>query len=346
MQETLFNYPNLEVKTGMVFDLLFNHDPSCGSSAEKQWGKVAGVRLGTPLSCEEHCLTELTITKDTGETISCSAVVICTGTFLGGEIHIGTNPPHSSKGHTLISSRVGMKSFPAGRMGDTASPTTGLSASLRSAGFALGRLKTGTPARLLKSSINFVDLEEQIGDATPRPFSFLHSSVPNASNQVSCYKTYTSPLTRQIVLDNLHRSIHIRETVKGPRYCPSLEAKILRFKDKEAHIVWLEPEGYDSELIYPNGISCSMPEDVQVDLVRSIPGLEKAEIVRPAYGVEYDHVDARELRGVFFCILRLTFYMLRFAFCVLRFASVSVPVPRIASHRTASRCISSMTPGS
>jgi tRNA uridine 5-carboxymethylaminomethyl modification enzyme len=182
-------------------------------------------------------------------------------------------------------------------MGDTASPTTGVSASLRSAGFALGRLKTGTPARLLKSSINVTNLEEQIGDATPRPFSFLHSSVPNMSNQVSCYKTYTSALTRQIVLDNLHRSIHIRETVKGPRYCPSLESKILRFRDREAHIVWLEPEGYDSELIYPNGISCSMPEDVQVDLVRSIPGLEKAEIVRPAYGVEYDHVDARELRG-------------------------------------------------
>jgi len=241
----------------------------------------------------------------------------------------------------LICSRVGMKSFPAGRMGDTASPTTGLSASLRAAGFALGRLKTGTPARLLKSSISFSNLEEQIGDARPHPFSFLHSSVPNVSNQVSCYKTYTSALTRQIVLDNLHRSIHIRETVKGPRYCPSLEAKILRFGDKEVHIVWLEPEGYDSELIYPNGISCSMPEDVQVDLVRSIPGLEKAEVVRPAYGVEYDHVDARELRGAFF------FYILHFTFCVLRFASVSVPVSyRITSHHITSRYIPSITSGS
>ena len=214
-------------------------------------------------------------------------------------------------------------------MGDTASPTTGLSASLRSAGFALGRLKTGTPARLLKSSINFADLEEQLGDTAPHPFSFLHSSVPNVSNQVSCYKTYTSALTRQIVLDNLHRSIHIRETVKGPRYCPSLEAKILRFRDKEAHVVWLEPEGYDSELIYPNGISCSMPEDVQVDLVRSIPGLEKAEIVRPAYGVEYDHVDARELRGAFFA-----FTFLRFTYCAFPFP-FPVPVPVPVSHRIA-----------
>ena len=205
-------------------------------------------------------------------------------------------------------------------MGDSASPTTGLSASLRSAGFALGRLKTGTPARLLKSSINFTNLEEQIGDAIPQPFSFLHSSVPNASNQVSCYKTHTSSLTHQIVLDNLHRSIHIRETVKGPRYCPSLEAKILRFRERDAHIVWLEPEGYDSELIYPNGISCSMPEDVQVDLMRSIPGLEKAEIVRPAYGVEYDHIDARELRGA--CCVRVRFH--------LRITSHPVP-----SHRPA-----------
>lgn len=190
-----------------------------------------------------------------------------------------------------------MTSFPAGRMDDSASPTTGLSASLRSAGFALGRLKTGTPPRLLKSSIDFTNLEKQIGDATPQPFSFLHSSVPNASNQVVCYKTYTSAQTHQIVLDNLHRSIHVRETVKGPRYCPSLESKVLRFREKAGHIVWLEPEGYDSELIYPNGISCSVPEDVQVALVRSIPGLEKVEIVRPAYGVEYDHVDARELQG-------------------------------------------------
>jgi tRNA uridine 5-carboxymethylaminomethyl modification enzyme len=208
-------------------------------------------------------------------------------------------------------------------MGDAASPTTGLSASLRSAGFALGRLKTGTPARLLKSSINFTNLERQIGDTTPQPFSFLHSTVPNASNQVSCHKTYTSAQTQQIVLDNLHRSIHIRETVKGPRYCPSLEAKILRFGGKAGHIVWLEPEGYDSELIYPNGISCSMPEDVQVDLVRSIPGLEKAEIVRPAYGVEYDHVDARELRGASSVLPHGVLPLRPFSVCVL----VSAPHP-------------------
>ena len=158
----------------------------------------------------------------------CSQAVICTGTFLSGEIHIV------------------MKTFPAGRMGEDLS--VGLSGSLRAAGFQLGRLQTGTPARLRLRSIDFAhpSLERQPGDARPRPFSYLHAAVPNADNQVDCWMTATNERTHAIVRENMHRAVHIQETKKGPRYCPSLEAKVRRFPQKTAHNVWLEPEGYDS----------------------------------------------------------------------------------------------------
>jgi len=175
-------------------------------------------------------------------------------------------------------------------------PSVGLSASLRTAGFQLSRLQTGTPARLYKDSINFEKLEAQEGDTIPHPFSFLNPSVANASNQVVCYQTLTTPVTHQIIRDNLHLSVHIQETKKGPRYCPSLEAKVIRFPQKQGHVVWLEPEGYDSDLIYPNGLSCSMPEEIQEIMYRSVPGLENVKLAKPAYGVEYDHVDPRELK--------------------------------------------------
>ncbi|KAI0698990.1 glucose inhibited division protein A-domain-containing protein [Cytidiella melzeri] len=257
MQDTLHKYPNLDIKAGSVHDLVFNHATSDAGT----WGTVKGVRL------------------DSGEIVHCSQVVICTGTFLSGEIHIG------------------MKTYPAGRMNEA--PSAGLSGSLRSAGFKLGRLQTGTPARLRASTINFADhrFEKQLGDFAPQPFSYINRSVDNAHNQVNCYKTFTTEATHQIVRENIHRSVHIQETKKGPRYCPSLEAKVKRFPQKSAHTVWLEPEGYDSDLIYPNGLSCSLPEDVQEQMYRSVPGLENVELVRPAYGVEYDHVDARELKS-------------------------------------------------
>ncbi|ELU39097.1 translation optimization protein [Rhizoctonia solani AG-1 IA] len=253
VQSTLSRTPNLETRAASVHDLVLQPHSSANPLTQQS---VAGVRL------------------DTGEMIKCSEVVICTGTFLAGEIHIGH------------------KSFPAGRHNDPASPASGLSSSLHRAGFQLGRLKTGTPARLDKQSISFHGLERQDGDIPASGFAYWG---PGVKYEVPCYKTTTTPETHRIITENIDKTMHIRETVKGPRYCPSLEAKVLRFTEKLGHIIWLEPEGFDSDLIYPNGLSNSMPEDVQELLVRSVPGLENAKIVRPAYGVEYDHIDPREL---------------------------------------------------
>ncbi|KAK4163407.1 hypothetical protein QBC43DRAFT_319514 [Cladorrhinum sp. PSN259] len=256
MREELTAYPNLSVVLGKVADIITTKvvDDGSGDGAKS---KITGVRL------------------ESGEVLPTSSVVITTGTFLGGEIHIG------------------METYPSGRMGEAA--TFGLSKSLREAGFKLGRLKTGTPPRLAKGSIKWDLLEKQLGDDPPMPFSYLNSKV-SVEDQLLCYATYTNEATHDIVRANLDKTIHIRETVKGPRYCPSLESKIIRFGHKEKHIVWLEPEGFDNDVIYPNGLSMTVPAEAQEELLKTIYGLDDVVMLQPGYGVEYDYVEPRSLK--------------------------------------------------
>ncbi|KAF2474240.1 glucose-inhibited division protein A subfamily [Lindgomyces ingoldianus] len=260
MREEMLGYADgegrLSVVEGMVADIVVEKDG--GSLKERLYGRIKGVRL------------------ESGEVIPAGCVVITTGTFLGGEIHIG------------------LEAYPSGRMGEAA--TFGLSKSLREAGFTLGRLKTGTPPRLDKKSINFSVLEAQEGDNPPMPFSYLNSRV-QVDTQLLNHETRTNESTHDIIRTNLDKSIHIRETVKGPRYCPSLESKVIRFTDKKSHIIWLEPEGFDNDVIYPNGISMTVPADIQHAILKTIKGLENVKILQPGYGVEYDYVDPRNLRS-------------------------------------------------
>jgi tRNA uridine 5-carboxymethylaminomethyl modification enzyme len=207
--------------------------------------------------------------------LTCAAVVVCTGTFLRGVMHFGQNQ------------REG------GRIGDQAAVR--LSQAFSAVGFQLGRLKTGTPPRLDGRTISWSRLEPQPGDEQPEPFSFLTERI--VQPQIQCFITTTTPATHRIISANLHRSAMFSGAItgRGPRYCPSIEDKVTRFADRTGHQIFLEPEGLEDPLVYPNGISTSLPPDVQVDLVRSIPGLEDARIVRPGYAIEYDYVDPREL---------------------------------------------------
>nr|WP_145980863.1 tRNA uridine-5-carboxymethylaminomethyl(34) synthesis enzyme MnmG [Magnetospirillum sp. ME-1] len=210
-----------------------------------------------------------------GSTLSCGAVVITTGTFLRGLIHLGE------------------KTWPAGRVGDA--PSLGLSLALERAGLPLGRLKTGTPARLDGRTIDWESLDRQEGDDPPVPFSTLTERI--TTPQVACGITATTPATHAIIRANLARapmySGQIQST--GPRYCPSIEDKVVRFADRERHQIFLEPEGLDDHTVYPNGISTSLPEDVQLAMIATIPGLEQCRVIRPGYAIEYDFVDPRAL---------------------------------------------------
>ena len=215
------------------------------------------------------------VVLEDGDTMLSAAVVLTAGTFLNGQIHIGK------------------KRLAAGRMGEQ--PSIALAGRLYDLGLSMARLKTGTPPRLDRDSINIADLQEQPGDDPPVPFSTLTKEITN--RQICCHITHTNRQTHGIIRDNIDLApIHNRQIEStGPRYCPSIEDKVIRFEDRSSHQIFLEPEGLDSNIVYPNGISTSLPERLQEEFVHSIKGLEKARIVQPGYAIEYDYVDAREL---------------------------------------------------
>ncbi len=256
MRQTLEAEPHLRIKQAEVVDLLLEDVPPLSEGSISRQ-RVRGIRL-----------------RD-GRTVEAGAVIITTGTFLNGLIHCGE------------------QTYPAGRSGEP--PAVMLGESLRRLGFEVGRLKTGTPPRLDARTIDFTGFQEQAGDAIPTPFSFRTKAI--AQPQTVCWIAYTNETTHEAIRSNLGRSPLYSGQIKsiGPRYCPSIEDKIVKFPDKTRHQLFLEPEGMDTYEIYVNGLSTSMPIDVQASMIASIPGLENAEMIRPGYAIEYDMVQPTEL---------------------------------------------------
>ena len=245
MQKKLTNYCNLSIFSDPVIKFIFNKNVISGFETKE------------------------------GKKVSCNKLILTTGTFLNGLIHIGD------------------ERTPAGRYDEK--PSTGLSEQLAKYDFKIGRLKTGTPPRLDARTINFENLEEQFADDDPYFFSFL--TKKNLNKQVSCRMTYTNEKVHKIIEKNLSKSAMYSGSIKGvgPRYCPSIEDKIVKFADKVRHQIFLEPEGLNDHTIYPNGISTSLPADVQEEICNNINGLENVRIIRPGYAIEYDYIDPREL---------------------------------------------------
>jgi len=245
MQEKLLNYCNLSVFADPIVKFIFNKNSVNG------------------------------FVTQSGKEVVCKKLILTTGTFLNGLIHVGE------------------KQTPAGRINEK--PSTGLSEQLKKYNFKIGRLKTGTPPRLDSRTINFSKLEEQHADDDPYFFSFL--TKKNLNNQVSCRMTYTNEIVHKIISKNLKRSAMYSGNIKGvgPRYCPSIEDKVVKFLEKERHQIFLEPEGLNDHTIYPNGISTSLPADVQQEICNNINGLENVKILQPGYAIEYDYIDPREL---------------------------------------------------